>query len=194
MKKTRILNLVIVFIAVVFTSSIKAQESTIEIDASASKVNWKGYKPTGSHAGTLVFQSGVILIEKGEVTGGSFVVDMNSIVDEDGSNKLVKHLKSKDFFEVDVYPKSIFEITKIQNEEGKIQIVGNITIKGISKEIIVPATINQDDTSISVTTEKIQINRTDYNIVYKSKSFINNLKEKFINDDFDLQVSIVAKK
>ena len=134
------------------------------------------------------------LIEKGEVTGGSFVVDMNSIVDEDGSNKLVKHLKSKDFFEVDVYPKSIFEITKIQNEEGKIQIVGNITIKGISKEIIVPATINQDDTSISVTTEKIQINRTDYNIVYKSKSFINNLKEKFINDDFDLQVSIVAKK
>jgi hypothetical protein len=38
------------------------------------------------------------------------------------------------------------------------------------------------------------VNRAKYNIKYKSQSFFDDLKDKFIDDEFDLQVSIVAKK
>ena len=40
----------------------------------------------------------------------------------------------------------------------------------------------------------LKVNRAEFNIKYKSKSFFNDLKEKFIEDEFDLQVTIVAKK
>ena len=46
----------------------------------------------------------------------------------------------------------------------------------------------------TLTSGTFQVNRADYNIKYKSQSFFNDLKEKFINDEFDLQVTIVAKK
>jgi polyisoprenoid-binding protein YceI len=105
-----------------------------------------------------------------------------------------RNLKSKDFFEIEVFTTSKFEITGTEMKEGKLYVTGNLTIKDVTKEITFPATITKGEGMVTLTSETFQINRADYKIQYKSKSFFNNLKEKFINDEFDLQVSIVAKK
>ena len=73
-------------------------------------------------------------------------------------------------------------------------VTGTMTIKGISKEITFPAKVNLTADSVTLTSETFQINRAEFNVKYKSKSFFNDLKEKFVNDEFDLQVTIVAKK
>lgn len=67
------------------------------VDVSSSVIAWKGFKPTGSHNGTLLLKEGSMQIEKGVLTGGMFVVDMTSIKDADGSKRLEGHLNSPDF-------------------------------------------------------------------------------------------------
>ena len=78
--------------------------------------------------------------------------------------------------------------------DGKTHVTGNLTIKDVTKEITFEAVVVAKGKTVTLTSETFQVNRADYNIKYKSQSFFNDLKEKFINDEFDLQVTIVAKK
>lgn len=192
MKKFGIL-LSIAFIVMSF-SAVSAQdmyEATVE----SSTITWKGYKPTGSHEGTIALKSGSILMQDKNLAGGSFSVDMASIKDADGSGRLEGHLKSKDFFEVEVFPTAKFVISEVEmNEGGAATIKGSMTIKGITKEISFSGAVSETDTSVSLKSVVFQINRADYNVKFKSKTFFNNLKDKFVNDEFDLQVTIVANK
>lgn len=194
MKKTGFLLVAVAFITMSFVGVNSNVEEIYTADAANSNLNWKGYKPTGSHNGTIMLQSGSIAMEGSELKGGSFVVDMASIKDADGSGKLEGHLKSADFFEIEVYATSKFEISKVHQMEGKAHITGNLTIKDVTKEITFEATTKVEGNTVTLTSETFKINRAEYNIQYKSKSFFNDLKEKFIEDEFDLQVSIVAKK
>ena len=192
MKKFGI-RLSIAFIVMSF-SAVSAQDM-YEADVESSTIIWKGYKPTGSHNGTIALQSGSILMQDKLIAGGSFSVDMSSIKDADGSGRLEGHLKSKDFFEVEVFPTSKFVISEVEmNEDGAATIKGSMTIKGITKEISFFGTISETDSSVTLKSVVFQINRADYNVKFKSKTFFNNLKDKFVNDEFDLQVTIVANK
>ncbi len=194
MKKSGILALSLILVLMSFTNPIVKVTKSVSIDIENSLINWKGYKPTGSHEGTILFNSGAIELEDEKILGGSFEVAMATLKDADGSKRLEGHLKAKDFFEVEVFPTSQFEITNVKEEEGKSIITGNMVIKGISKEISFPAVVSITENSVSLKSETIKINRADFNIKYKSKSFFNNLKEKFINDEFDIQVTLVANR
>jgi len=194
MKKTGFLLVAVAFITMSFVNVNSNVEEMYTVDIESSEINWKGYKPTGSHTGTIMLQNGSITMEGDELKGGSFVVAMSSIKDADGSAKLEGHLKNEDFFEVEVYATSKFEITKASQKDGKTTITGNLTIKDVTKEITFEATVKTEGDMVKLTSETFHVNRAEYNIKYKSKSFFNDLKEKFIEDKFDLQVSIVAKK
>jgi len=169
-------------------------QTTVKVDLEKSFINWKGYKPAGSHAGTIKIQSGTIETENNKINGGKFVANMTTIKDEDGSPKLERHLKSADFFDVEKYPTSNFEIKTIKNSDKGTFLVGNLTIKNITKELVIPATVLVNENKIEIKTETIKVNRAEFHIKYKSKSFFKNLKDKFIHDDFDLQVTIIATK
>ncbi|WP_298265564.1 YceI family protein [uncultured Lutibacter sp.] len=192
MKKTGILLLVVTFVSMSFTNPIQKYN----VDVENSKITWKGYKPTGSHEGTIKLQSGSLIKAGGVISEGVFTADMTSIKDADGSARLEGHLKSADFFEVETFPTATFKISNVTTNDtsNKAWITGEMTIKGITKEIKFPATISNSDETITITSETFQINRAEFNVKYKSKTFFNDLKDKFVNDEFDLQVTIVAKK
>jgi len=193
MKKGIFIIAALAFITMSFVNPIEFGEKKFKVDVENSTVTWKGYKPTGSHNGTINLVDGDLKVKDGVVTAGSFTVDMSTIKDADGSARLEGHLKSADFFDIKVHAKSNFKITGSELKDGKNFITGDLTIKGITKEITFPAVITQGEETITLISEKILINRAEFNIKYKSKSFFNNLKEKFINDEFDLSVIIVAK-
>ncbi|MFH1012074.1 MAG: YceI family protein [bacterium] len=47
-----------------------------------------------------------------------------------------KHLRSADFFDVEKFPQITFKSTKAERlDEGKYRVTGNLTIRGITKEI-----------------------------------------------------------
>ncbi len=165
------------------------------VDVTKSTITWIGKKVTGSHNGTIALKSGTLNVSGKNLTGGGFVIDMNSIKDADGSANLEGHLKADDFFGVAKFPTSELTITKVTGSGAKVTVNGNLTIKGITKPISFPATLalNADGT-LTATAEKIVVDRTKYDIKYGSKSFFASIGDKAINDEFELSVKLVAKK
>ena len=194
MKKSKIILFALAVAAFSFFGQSAYAQDNFKVSVENSKLSWKGYKPTGAHTGATTLASGYIAVKNNKLTGGSFVTDMSTIKESDGNAKLEGHLKSEDFFDVAVFPTSKFEITKSEIKAGKIQVTGNMTIKGITKQIAFPATLAVNKDNVTLTSDTFQINRADFNVKYKSKTFFNDLKDKFVNDEFDFQVTIVATK
>jgi len=184
-----------------------ASGTSYTIDNALSKVVWTGSKPTGSHTGTLDVSSGNVSFDNGKLTGGKFTLDMNSInntdMDGDGKTGLEAHLKGTEagkedhFFNVAKYPTAEFEITRVtgleNNADANCMVYGNLTLKGITKQIGFMAKTTVSGNNLTVSTPKFSINRTDWGIKFKSKSFADDLKDKFINDDIELQINLSGK-
>lgn len=168
------------------------------VDVSTSVLTWKGTKPTGAHNGVVSLQSGGLVVEDGKVTQGEFVIDMSTIVNKDmegsdGAGKLEGHLKSADFFDVEKFPTSKFVITSVTEAEGKLAVTGNLTIKDVTKSITIPATVSTEGGVTTFTSDKFMVNRADFNVKYGSKSFFDNLKDKFIDDLMEMSFVVKTK-
>ena len=210
MKKVILLVVVFATVLTAFTG-IKKEKTTVNdavaiensvvvnnVNLEASVLTWKGSKPTGSHNGTVALQSGDLVVENGTLTQGVFVVDMNTITNtdmagSDGAAKIEGHLKAADFFDVAQYPTSKFVITSVVEEEGKLLVTGNLTIKAITKSITIPASLSTEDGISTFKSDVFTIDRTDFNVKYGSKSFFDGLKDKFINDLVEMSFEVVTK-
>jgi hypothetical protein len=219
----KILYLSLVFGVVTFTTSCKKEKSepnepykiakpsatdgTIyALDINESVVNWSGSKPGGKHNGIIKLREGFVTIKDTVITSGRFFMDMNTITvtdlkPEDGKTDLENHLKGlgdkkkKDhFFNVTKYPTSDFKITKVEKAESNFLIYGNLSIKGITKAVNFPATLTINEKEVTINSDTLTLNRTYFNVKYASKSLFGDLKDKFINDDIEIQVKIKATR
>lgn len=176
-------------IACAMLSFAMVTSETKQIDIDASTIEWVGKKITGQHSGTIDFKSGYLTFEAEKLVGGSFVVNMNSIdvTDLEGKGKanLEGHLKSKDFFGVEENPTSRLVFTQVEGSAGVYQITADLTIK----EIIAPVEFVLNVSENKATTS-FKIDRTKYDIKYGSASFFDNLKNKAIDNEFELSVSL----
>ncbi len=176
-----------------------AGASSYTADASASTIAWKGTAPTKAHNGTISISEGSLALDGGKLTGGNFIIDMNSIVcldieNEEYNGKLVGHLNSADFFDVQNNAFSAFAITGVDEKDGKTMIKGNLTMKGIKKNIEFPATLSVDGDAVSLTSETFTIDRTEWGIKYNSGKFFEDLKDKLINDNIELSFTVKGTK
>ena len=157
------------------------------VDVTASSLTWKGTKPGGAHNGTVALKESSLLIEDGAITGGEFTVDMTTIKNLDIENpksaaNLVSHLSDTDFFDVAKYPTAKFVITSVADNDGKLAVTGNLTVKDVTKSITIPAALSEAEGIYTFKSDTFNIDRADFNIKYKSKKFFDNLKDKFIDD------------
>lgn len=182
-----------------FVGPGKKAPTTYKVDPQKSVLNWNGKKVTGEHSGTIKLSDGMLLVDGGKLTGGTFSFDMNSIVNTDltdaGYNaKFIGHMKSEDFFNTTKFPTSTFKVTKVTPKGGDAyDITGNMTIKGITNAVTFPATVKM--TANTITADgKVTLDRTKYDIRYGSKSFFENIGDKAIYDDFTVEMKLVAAK
>lgn len=202
-----------------FTLSCKKDQTSSEIDKASSinteidgtkyavdpknsLVNWTGFKPTGKHNGTIKINNGFVNVKNDSIVAGRFFIDMNTITvtdlkSGDGKEDLENHLKGlgdnekKDhFFNVSKYPTSDFRITKVSYKDKKTVFYGNLTIKGITKAVNFPAEVTTTNNQITIKSETLRLNRTYWNVNYASKSLFSDLKDKFIDDEIEVQVTI----
>ena len=162
-----------------------------QVDVVNSKITWKGKKVTGQHEGTIKLQEGTLKFnDKKQLTGGSFVMDMSTltVTDLEGEykGKLEGHLKSDDFFGVDKHEKAKFVITKVEGKDGNYNVTGDMTIKGISFPNTFKMVVKDNNTA----TADLKIDRTKYDIKFKSASFFDGLKDAAIYDEFELFVNL----
>lgn len=191
------MNALLMMVAVIVLSAFKSPVKPVAytVDPAKSTITWLGKKVTGSHNGTISLKSGSLNVDGKKVTGGTFVIDMTSIKDADGSAKLEGHLKADDFFGSEKFPTATFVITKVTGSGADVTVAGNLTIKGITKPLSFPATVslNADGTATALA-GKILVDRTKYDIRYGSKSFFDSIGDKAIDDNFEIGVKLTAKK
>ena len=172
---------------------------TLQVDLDNSQINWVGRKVTGEHTGTLNLSNGWVVMNKATLVAGKFIFDMVSISNTDIESpewrqKLEDHLKAEDFFYVDSFPQAILEIKGNQaitrdKSVSNNQILADLTIRGIKQEFSFPISLQQSE-SIFSAEGIVDIDRTLYNIQYKSGKFIENLGDKLIYDDFTVQFKV----
>jgi polyisoprenoid-binding protein YceI len=163
-------------------------------NATESVIEWTGYKPTGKHNGTIKIETGVFTVNDGTLETGSFIIDMNSLSDSEANAKLEGHLKSADFFDVEKHSSAAFEVTGFEMVDGKSMLSGNLTLKDVKNNVTFPVTTTEDGDTFTLTSEMFTIDRSKWNVQYGSKSFFDDLGDKFINDDIELKVTVKAKK
>lgn len=185
--------------------SVNAMADVYTLDTNASRIEWKAGKKIGSfHNGDIKVKSGKVETDaKGNVKKATVVVDMKTIANEDLKDspeyqqKLVGHLSSDDFFKVDKFPESAFELTSIKPKAGskdEYLVKGNLTIIGKTQAIEFPAKMSVDKNTISGS-GIVKIERLKWGLQYGSESFFKSLTaDKIINDTFDLTLNLVAKK
>ena len=171
----------------------------VNANTSNSTVYWTGSKPTGSHSGNVSLKNGYLSFDHGKLVGGNFTIDMKTITCTDlepdkGGNKLVGHLNNEDFFDVEKYPEANLNITKVKKlNVQEYEMKGDLTIKGITKEIEFNTEIKLNGNSYTAVA-KLIIDRTEWGIEYSSKKILGALADKFIYDEMELDVFLVSEK
>jgi polyisoprenoid-binding protein YceI len=201
MKKQFFLSLGLLFMALAFVP--KAPVDTYKINAQQTKLGWVGKKVTGQHNGTFAVKEGSLEVKGGKITGGSFVLDMTKIVcedltDKETNGKFIGHLNSPDFFDVAKHPTGSFAIKKAtatgkNGKTEKYKIDGELTLKGITKPVSIEADVTMAGKKVTAVSA-FKINRTQWDMKFRSGSFFENLGDKMIYDDVELSLNAVFEK
>lgn len=164
-----------------------------EVQPENAKLTWKGKKISSYHDGTINLKSGSFELKNKRMVKGEFVIDMTSIVNTDIENKergkrLVGHLESSDFFNVEKHPTAEFSITgSTAFEQGEAEVTGSLTIK----ENTHPITFKVKRTGAKYTA-KMVFDRSLYDVRYGSGTFFSDLGDKAILDEIEMDVTLVA--
>ena len=189
--------------------------STFTVDTTASTIEWIGTKVSGYHSGTVKLKNGQLTVSNGTITAGNFTMDMPTIVatgpksvNAESNGKLTGHLHSADFFDVNKFPEATFAITGVKPFSGTLNepdnpreeqlskykvanpthtISGNLTIKGIEKNIEFPARITINDATAEAQA-KFNIDRKQWGLVYTGKP------DDLIRDEIHLGIYLKALK
>jgi polyisoprenoid-binding protein YceI len=169
------------------------ENQKFEIVSTLSKIDWVGRKITGEHNGTIAVKEGELILTDGKLSGGKFIIDTTSIkildiTDPTTNAQLAGHLASDDFFSIEKYPEATLEITSVSGNH----VEGNLTIKGIARPVNFDAAVNVDGDTL-IATGRLMIDRTKYEMKFRSGNFFKDLGDTLIYDDFELNVSITAK-
>ena len=172
------------------------------IDTEASIINWTGRKfGDDQHSGTMSLSEGAFAVDNGVITGGSFTLDMTSIIVTDEmpdeyKTKLVAHLNSDDFFRTESFPTSTFEITGVEAIEGDStathSIAGNFTMLDATHNVTFKANIVNDGGIITATSQGFTIDRTLWGVKTMAFGLVEIAKDKAIKKELELKVTLVA--
>ncbi len=171
--------------------------TNFKIVGAQSNIEWTGKKVTGSHNGTIAITAGTLSLNDHKLSGGNFIIDTSSIkildiTDPATNAQFAGHLFSEDFFAIERFPEASFIITHAEQLNGnRYQLTGDLTIKGITHPVSFEATVQVAD-DVATASGKIVIDRTKYDIKFRSGNFFQNLGDTLIYNDFDLNVNLTA--
>jgi polyisoprenoid-binding protein YceI len=188
MKNLKPLSIVVLFLLIFQIGNAQ----TYKIDISKSIINWEGKKITGEHEGTINFKDGYLVFKDQKLIGGSFTANMTTLsnTDQTGSSKqkLEGHLKSEDFFSTTNFTTSTLVFKSIASKGNNTYLINAyLTIKVITNSIQFDLIVVNKNKA----TAELKVNRTKYDIKYGSGSYFDDLGDKTIYDEFEMNVVLV---
>lgn len=172
----------------------------------------------GVTEGTISVENGAITAGSFNIDVQSLVV-LDIPADDEMNGKLKGHLMSPDFFAADSFPTATFEVVSVVEFAGDStvttkeefeseftpanareilvanpthMITGNLTMRGTTKSISIPASVTINETGLTAAAN-FNIDRTDWNLSHNNESSaIDKLKDKFYYNTVTVGFSITA--
>ena len=175
-------------------SNLTYGQTQLPIDVNSSNIKWFGEYTFyfGGHDGTISFEEGHFIKTGDVITGGEFVIDMNSIVcldieNEEANSGLVDHLKDPDFFDVINYPKAKLSITRVEyHDPVNMKVYADLTVKGITEPIDFQAKVDFEKEEMIT---KFKIDRMRWDISYNS-----SMRDSAISDAIGFDIVLKLAK
>jgi polyisoprenoid-binding protein YceI len=172
------------------TAASNSETVTYVIEPQTSKVAWTGAKITANHEGSFSQFNGTITVTGGKPEAAIIHLDIDTASLTTQPDKLMGHLKSPDFFDVEKFPKATFDSTSIAPGGASAAtqtITGNLALHGVSKSVTFPATVAVAPAKVSAKAD-FSISRRDWNLVYPG------MPNDLIKDDVAIHLTIEAPK
>jgi polyisoprenoid-binding protein YceI len=174
------------------------ETTNFKIVSANSQIDWTGRKVTGAHNGTIGIKEGNFILNNGKINGGNIVINTSTIkildvTDPDTNAQFAGHLASDDFFSIEKFPTATLDILSVKEISNNIyHLEGNLTIKDITHLVGFDAKIENSRNEIKLS-GKLVIDRTKYDIRFRSGNFFTDLGDTLIYNDFDLDFDITAE-
>ncbi|NOQ73825.1 MAG: hypothetical protein GQ574_17595 [Crocinitomix sp.] len=146
---------------------IPTTHESYTIDTATTIINWMTYEGEElSHNGAVKALEGNFEIattgDELAVSAGYILVDLNSISESEGSAKLVGHLMSPDFFDINQFATTEFVFDHF--EEGMIY--GNLTVLGTEVEVSAPTAISADENGATLELGEFKVDFTAFEMPF----------------------------
>lgn len=176
------------------------------IDTTSSVIGFTGWGVGKNHPGKFRLNNGTLTVKDGKIASGTFNININSMSmdqqEEMFQTNLRGHLLSADFFDGAVHPEAKFEITGTEPftptagdtsvvAGANAKISGNLTLKGITKNVTFPAKVDITETAVNATAN-FDIDRTLWDMNYNGDK--ESAKDKFIAHEVNISLNVSAKK
>jgi polyisoprenoid-binding protein YceI len=135
MKMKVFLNLALAAAALVGVSA-QGQTSTWTIDPAHSSAGFQiRHLGVSNVHGTLGAVNGTIVLDEKDVIKSTVTATVDTTTLSTSNETRDKHLKSPDFFDVTKNPTITFKSTSLTKTGGKLQLIGDLTINGVTKSV-----------------------------------------------------------
>lgn len=181
----------------IFLAASAIAQTTLNVLTTDSKVTWTGTKVVGYHQGTIIIREGKITLKDQRLTGGYFVIDMNTITCTDipdtdpiPKKRLENHLKGADFFNVAEFPTAKFEIAEVlthPDNPAKYLVRGNLSVKGITKGWKVEVEPITQTENLFIAQADLRFDRQQFGVSYKG------FADELVHDMVRLNIILKAR-
>lgn len=171
--------------------------SAYKVVTGQSELRWNATKVTGSHNGTAPVAGGRFEMRDDKITTGKVEIDLAKlkvldVKDPKYNADLTNHLKNDDFFSTDKHPKAVFEVTNSVKEGDILVLEGKLSLKGKTQPVKIPVTVEKIGDSQLKLAGKARLDRTLWDIRYRSGKFFPNVGDKMIHDEFEVDFDLTA--
>lgn len=102
------------------------------------------------------------------------------------------HLRSKDFFDVENHPKIVFKSTSVKGTGSDYEVIGDLTIKGVTNPVALKGTYNGNDVDAYGQTKygfelEGSIKRSDYGLTF---NIAGGRGSMMVGEDVKLIISV----
>jgi polyisoprenoid-binding protein YceI len=186
-------------VAVTTTTATAANTETVwQIDPSHSAVEF-GVKHMmfSTVKGRFGGVSGRIVVDGDDPATGRVEVEIEAASVDTRDGKRDAHLRSADFFDAENHPSLRFRSTRIEPVGGdRFRLVGDLTIRGVTKEVVLEATFNGRGTSpwgqeVAGYSAETAINRKDYGLTWSAPLESGGV---LVGDDVKISLEIEASR
>ncbi|HEY5650113.1 MAG TPA: YceI family protein [Acidimicrobiia bacterium] len=121
-------------------------------------------------------------------------IDPSSI--DTGAEDRDNHLRSADFFDIETYPQVTFESTSITEKSGEFEVIGDLTIKDITKPVTVAMTYgglisDPWGNEKAIFSGETKINREDFGLTWNQALEAGGW---LVGKDVSIEVEVQAAK